>query len=388
MNPSYIRSRGLKIIPEDAGLIQSFLEDVEANTDNISLRTLNDLKKGLELWTDELTFSALTETALKHALSVIRKRGYKPNTLHHHIGKLKRFLTWMNDNGHTEISLKTIQKISAPGIDYNTKKPSQMLEEEEVRLIIDTCRHPRDKALFSMLYEGSFRPVELVEMTWDQVKFDEYGCVINTAQKTGKPRYIRLVTSRAYLAAWQASYPLDRTNDAHVFVSLYKPHEPIGYRGMQNLLATTVKKSGLKKKVSLYLFRHSRITNMLQQEYPESAIKLQAWGNLRTPMLATYAHLDGTYVDGVMLERAGIVQTEKKKKSDSLKAEQCPHCHTINPPGGQFCTICGRGLTEEATTQIEQERGAIRAAGGEFVRAADVERIVKDAVTAALSGKK
>jgi uncharacterized paraquat-inducible protein A len=105
-------------------------------------------------------------------------------------------------------------------------------------------------------------------------------------------------------------------------------------------------------------------------------------------MLATYAHLDGTYVDGVMLERAGIVQTEKKKKSDSLKAEQCPHCHTINPPGAQFCTVCGRGLTEEAITQIEQERGAIRAAGAEYIKLSDVQEYVNKAVKEALAGKK
>jgi len=348
MNPSYIKSRGMNVTPEDAGLIQSFLDDIETNTDKISQRTLNDLRIGLELWTDELNFSELSESMLKHAITAIRKRGYKANTLHHHLGKLKRFLTWMNENEHTKISLKTIEKIGVPGIDNNTKKPSQMLSEDEVRLIIDTARHPRDKALFSTLYEGSFRPVELVEMTWDQITFDEYGVVVNTAQKTGKPRYIRLITSRPYLAAWQASYPLKRTDDARVFVAVTRPHKPIGYRGMQNLLVRIVKESGLEKKVSLYLFRHSRITNMLQQEYPESAIKLQAWGNLRTPMLATYAHLDGTYVDGVMLERAGIIQTEKKKKSNSLKAEQCPQCYTINSPGAQYCNTCGIGLNELA----------------------------------------
>jgi len=355
MNPSYVKSRGMNVTPEDAELIQSFLDDIQSNTE-IAPHTLNNIKVGLELWTDELTYSDLTETTLKRALTAMRKRGYKQNTLHHHLGKLKRFLSWMNENGHTDIPLKTVDKIKVPGIDNNTKKPSQMLSEEEIRLIIDSCRHPRDKALFSMMYEGSFRPVELVNMKWDQVKFDEYGLVVNTAQKTGKPRYIRLITSRPYLAAWQAAYPLKRTDDAHIFVAVIRPHLPINYRGMQHILAQVVKASGIKKKISLYLFRHSRITNMLQQEYPESAIKLQAWGNLRTPMLATYAHLDGTYVDGVMLERAGIVQTEKKKRSDALKAEQCPHCHTINSPGAQYCSICGRSLTEEA----EDEEAAVR----------------------------
>ena len=348
MNPQYVKTRGLHITKKDAALIQSFREDVEANTDKISERTLNDLTKSLALWTDELTFSALTDDMLNHALREIRKRKYKPNILRHHVGKLKRFLTWMNENGHTDISLKTIEKIKVPGLDYDTKKPSQMLEEEEIRTIIDTCRHPRDKALFSMLYEGSFRPVELVELRWDQVTFDEYGAVINTAQKTGKPRYIRLISSRQYLAAWQAAYPLTRTGDAYVFVAVTRPHRPIGYTGMQNLLHRIVKESGLKKKVSLYLFRHTRITHMMQQDFPESVIKLQAWGNLRTPMLATYAHLDGSYVDGVMLERAGIVQTEMKKKSDALKPEQCPYCKTINAPGAQDCTKCGMPLKGES----------------------------------------
>ena len=347
MNPQYVKTRGLHITKKDAALIQSFREDVEANTDKISERTLNDLTKSLALWTDVLAFSALTDDMLNHALREMRKRKYKPNTQRHHFGKLKRFLTWMNENGHTDISLKTIEKIKVPGLDYNTKKPSEMLEEEEIRTIIDTCRHPRDKALFSMMYEGSFRPVELVELKWDQVTFDEYGTVIHTAQKTGIPRHIRLISSRQYLAAWQASYPLARTGDAYVFVAITRPHRPIGYTGMQNLLHRIVKESGLKKKVSLYLFRHSRITNMIEEEYPESVIKLQAWGNLRTPMLATYAHLDGSYVDGVMLERAGIIQTNKKKKSDALKAEQCPYCKTINAPGALECTKCGMPLKGE-----------------------------------------
>lgn len=355
VKPPWEKTRGLKITPKDVNLIQSFLDDLEGEK-SISPRALHDIDKSLRLWTDELTFSSLTDEKVKKATATIRKRGYKQNTIRHHLGKLKQFLNWLNENKKTKIDPKTIDKIKVPGPDLNTKKPAQMLDEDEIRKIIDTCRHPRDKALFSMLYEGSFRPIELVRMMWGQVKFDEYGVIVNTAEKTGNPRYIRLITSRPYLAAWQSAYPQERTEDTHIFIATIKPHQPIGYRGMQHLLRRIVKESGIKKKVSLYLFRHSRITNMLQQEYPESAIKLQAWGNLRTPMLATYAHLDGSYVDGVMLERAGIVQKEKKKKSDALKAEQCPHCSTINRPGAGFCNTCGKSLTEEAESEEEEVR--------------------------------
>jgi len=357
--PQYEKTRGLNITKKDEALITDFLNDLESEK-SISPRSLHDIEKSLRLWTDELTFSTLTDEKVRRAIAAIRKRGYKQNTLRHHLGKLKQFLTWMNENGKTQLDPRTLDKIKVPGPDHNTKKPAQMLNEDEIRKIIDTCRHPRDKALFSMLYEGSFRPVELVRMTWGQVKFDDYGVVINTAEKTGNPRYIRLITSRPYLAAWQAAFPMDRNDDAMIFIATIRPHQPIGYRGMQHLLRRIVKESGIQKKVSLYLFRHSRITNLLQQEYPESAIKMQAWGNLRTPMLATYAHLDGSYVDGVMLERAGIVKTEKKKKSESLKAEQCPHCFTINRPGSRFCDTCGRPMTKEAEQVVLDAEGQIR----------------------------
>ena len=380
MNPQYEKTRGLNISDADAALIAEYLGDLEGEK-GLSPRSLHDIEKSLRLWTDELTFSSLTDEKVRKATTAIRRRGYKQNTLRHHLGKLKQFLTWLHENGKARIESKTINKIKVPGADHNTKKPSQMLDEDEIRKIIDTCRHPRDKALFSMLYEGSFRPIELVRMKWGQVKFDEYGVVVNTAEKTGNPRYIRLITSRPYLAAWQAAYPLDRSDEAQIFISAIKPHQPIGYRGMQHLLRRIVKESGIKKKVSLYLFRHSRITNLLQQEYPESAIKMQAWGNLRTPMLSTYGHLDGSYVDKVMLERAGIVQKEKKKKSDALKAEQCPHCFTINRLGSQYCDTCGLALTEEFREKANEINGKAKVLG----ESTEGLRVMNEKLTSQLS---
>jgi uncharacterized OB-fold protein len=54
-----------------------------------------------------------------------------------------------------------------------------------------------------------------------------------------------------------------------------------------------------------------------------------------------------------MLERAGIVKTEKKKKSEALKAEQCQHCFTINRPGSRFCDTCGRPMTKEVELVVQ-----------------------------------
>ena len=73
-----------------------------------------------------------------------------------------------------------------------TKTAADPLIEMEVMQMLDACQNSRDRALISMLYEGAFRISELATLMWSQVKFDEYGVVVNVDTKTEKARYISL----------------------------------------------------------------------------------------------------------------------------------------------------------------------------------------------------
>ena len=92
-----------------------------------------------------------------------------------------------------------------------TKTAGQMLTEDEVRAMIDACQTSRDRAIIATLYEGGFRVQELGTLTWAQVKFDDYGTVVNVDEKTGAPRYIRLVTATQYLIQWKNDFPFPVT---------------------------------------------------------------------------------------------------------------------------------------------------------------------------------
>lgn len=305
-------------------------------------------------WAEYLKFSDATIDDVYQAKAAMDAKGLKQNTLRQYIIRLKRFYQWMQEQGHA-IDLIRLNKIKVPAVDMLTKDASGMLSEDEIKNIIMKCGRVRDRAFFSMLYEGGFRPVELVRLTWREIKFDEYGAVVSPSSKTKKARYVRLISSVPYLAAWRIEHPLGARDDDPVFVILPKPHTRLEYLGMKPVLKRAVGLAGITKKVTLYTFRHSRVTNMLEQEIPESVIKLQHWGGLSTNMLATYGHMSNTSTDDILLKHAGVKRG--RPKADSvLKARQCSHCQTVNAPTNDFCGRCGRSLTGEAESEEDEVR--------------------------------
>jgi site-specific recombinase XerD len=63
--------------------------------------------------------------------------------------------------------------------------PDKLLSVDEVRLIIEKCTSPRNRAMLSVLFEGAFRPGELLAMNVGSVSFQKDYCVVSTKGKTG-----------------------------------------------------------------------------------------------------------------------------------------------------------------------------------------------------------
>lgn len=293
------------------------------------------------------------------AFSALRV-GMKPNSARRAMQILRMFLRWMNDEKiNTNIDLKKIQKIKPPKQSYDTKQASNMLTGKEISLLIETAENDRDKALIAMIFEGSLRPIEAVEARWGDLNFDKYGAQFTTSKKTGIPRYIRLIMSAPYLLKWKNIYPGRATNDSHIFVSLNIPHGPIKRPTIKSTFDVLLKKSGITKKVTPYYLRHSRITSMIADEIPDSVVKLQAWGSLRSNMLSTYAHLQNHDVDRILLGRAGVITESETVKDESLKPRQCSFCGKIHTPTTRFCDECGKPLTDEArVSQVDAVQAA------------------------------
>jgi integrase/recombinase XerD len=131
------------------------------------------------------------------------------------------------------------------------------------------------------------------------------------------------------------------------------------YRAMSQIISRTAKKAGVDKRVTPHLFRKSRITSLIKQNYQESVIKQAMWGNLGTNMFKTYVVLSDQDIDAEFREKMGIEKKEIKEDKKMLP-RQCKSCFAMNGPQSNFCHVCGKPLTETAQHDVESSTGTLR----------------------------
>ncbi len=313
-----------------------------------------------------------------HCKNMKNKGELSQNSKRDYINFLRRFYLWAIDEGYCDLPSEKIRKIKPPSPERITKTAEEMLTPEEILRMIDSCRGVtgiRDKAILSVLYEAGLRINELGKLLWSDVKFEAHFVKINVSSKTGIPRYIPLTTSRGYLAAWRAEYPDGiPEGDKPVFLTskviienkgtpeetrttIYKN---LTYNYIRKHIREIGQKAGIQKNVSCHIWRHSRVTGLMQDGFSESVIKMMCWGSLTSNMLANYGHLCNNDIDAAVAKAAGLAIEEDKSK-DVFKNKICPRCHHINSPTAAFCEVCGAAVSAEAALELETAREEIHA---------------------------
>jgi hypothetical protein len=227
-----------------------------------------------------------------------------------------------------------------------------MLSEEEIHAMIQVCTRSIDLALIATLYEGGLRIKELGTLTWDQVKFEKNNVILNVNVKTGRPHHIPLFVARPYLTAWKADYPLSPEGHSHVFIS-ERQKKPLRYQALEKRLKILASRAGITKRITPHLFRHTRITHLIQQGVREYSVREIGWGNQGTKQLQTYTHLANEDIDSELSQVYGIV-SENSPNTHAMHPRQCPRCAVINAPTANFCASCGVPLSADAKMTIDE----------------------------------
>jgi site-specific recombinase XerD len=283
----------------------------------------------------------------------IEKEKLEANTRRNYVFALRKFLEWLVMNEYLKIQLHDERgkpAIKLPKPNKMTRTAAELLNEDEINKLILAGPTTRDRFLISLMYVGGMRPTEVVHLRWSDVMQDQYGLLVNTAEKTGVPRKIRIPAGDEcieYYVQWKNDYAalgLKPEGQSPLFVKSKGEIVPITYETIRNLIRKVVRRSKLSKPISAYLLRHSKITSMLADGTPETAVKKQFWGT-ETSMLKTYSHLTSDDADRMILQSAGIIKDDPKKKKERPK---CPRCFTINNPAAGFCMKCGEPLSEDA----------------------------------------
>jgi len=98
-------------------------------------------------------------------------------------------------------------------------KPESILKPEDLKAIIESAENERDKALLYVLFEGAFRPGEILTMRVGSVEFRDNYCLVSVNGKTGV-KCIPLVLSYRPLLEWLERHPERDNPNAPLWTSL------------------------------------------------------------------------------------------------------------------------------------------------------------------------
>jgi site-specific recombinase XerD len=353
-----------QITPEDSDLIKRYITEYQAvkhvkphrvqktTFDLINWRRF--IQKPYSECTTEDIYQGIND--MMAGKSQIGKP-FKQNTKHDYVKALRLFLIWLIENNYSSLPIEKIRNIKVPNRDYCTTKPDEILSREDIKNLLDACNRSldssRDRAIIATLYESGCRIGELSRLQWRDVVFDDHGVKLSIEDhKTRKIRYTRLVMAKEYLISLKNSTKFSNAGDAIVFMS--HKGTPLDYGAYLMIIRRAAERAGVEKRVHPHLFRKSRITHMIQQNFQESVIKEIMWGNINTNMFKTYAVLSEKDIDDEILQQYGIKQ-KPETHSKVLEPIQCINCYHVNPPTLNYCGKCGRSLSEEETKTMEEK---------------------------------
>ncbi len=301
----------------------------------------------------------------KIANIIINYRGWSYSTIAIALRTLKRLIHYAK---HKEIadgnSIKycyEVQHIHPDRYDkkrrkIETVKASDLLTEEEFLRMVDkvyeVSRYPiRDKAMLYVMYEFAARPSELLNMKVGGVVFEENCVTVTSIGKTGV-KTLSLVLSYNPLREWLNIHPDKDNPDAYLWYSKTKGR--LSYGRLSKLVKDLAKAANIKKRVWLYLFRHTALTHV-EKEFGSSIT--EQYGNWRkgSPMRNVYTHLANSDQKDAILKKHGI----KEKSSNSMiNFRICYRCNTRNEPNARICKLCGLILDKEYANSIKSNEKA------------------------------
>jgi integrase len=303
-------------------------------------------------------FDKATKEDLQHLVAQIERSDYAERSKYDLKVVIKKFYKWLL--GNNEFYPPEVRWIK---MKMNGRKmlPEELLTQEDVKKLIGSAEHIRDKAFVSVLFEGGFRIGELLPMKLKHIDFngDVVKMTVPGVGKTGV-RKVLLVNSLPYLSNWVAHHP--RRDDPEyplwICTGSYNHNRQMSYNTARDMLATLAEKAGIRKKVNPHAFRHARAT-ILAAKLTESQLKNYLGWTQASKMAGVYVHLSGRETDDAILQMHGLKTEEETRPDKGLQPRKCPRCEKVNEPDARLCCRCGMALDVETALDLKEKSDLI-----------------------------
>lgn len=191
-------------------------------------------------------------------------------------------------------------------------------------------------------------------MNVGNVRFKQGYCLITANGKTGLKR-LPLIAFYKPLLEWLKEHPKKDDLNAPLWCSLARNYEggSLSYKHFRFIIKRLAKKTGLKKAVWPYLFRHSTLIALAKVFTKARLEEVTRWVH-GSGMAARYVHFFGRDLEDTMLDLHGLKPAQPSETL--LRHVACKRCGEPNPPGNIRCDKCGLILDKEVALKAEEER--------------------------------
>lgn len=238
---------------------------------------------------------------LRQYIRVLFDMKLRPSSINRKISSIKAFYRFL---------LLSQQIDHDPAADIELLKAGRRLpmtlSVDEVFAIIETARKDtplgrRDRACLELLYGAGLRISELLNLKISDIDFDEG--LLNVVGKGNKQRIVpvgkkALAAVEKYLQTGREE--LLRRRSSHYLI-LNVRGQRLSRMGFLKTLRTYVIKSGVKKRVTPHMFRHSFATHLLEAGADLRVVQ-ELLGHSDISTTQIYTHVDREYLKEVYRE--------------------------------------------------------------------------------------
>jgi len=335
---------------KNKNIIVRFRDECFANNISVSrvMRYMYCLRD-LALWLKK-DFDTCNKEDIKSCIATLEMNShYSPRTKYEYRATLKKFYKWLRNNNLPDET----SWIKLNFKKHNNKLPSELLNEEDVKRMLDATLSLRDRAIIMTLYESGCRIGEFIKMQIKDLSFEKPGCILMVQGKTGGRR-IRVISSEPYIIEWLNKHPDKNNPRAFLWVESHTTNM-LEYPALRKALKVAGRRASLQKKVNPHNFRHARAT-YLANRFTEQQLKVFFGWTRASEMASVYVHLSGKDVDSALLQAYGMQDQIQDKVITNLMPKPCTRCRSQNESSNKFCKLCGMILDEDERTRIQAQQ--------------------------------
>lgn len=238
-------------------------------------------------------------------------------------------------------------------------QPKDLLTDEEIMKLIETAKKlggryiKRNIAAIYVLFDGAFRPAELLNIKIGNIEFFEDHYKAYTHGKTG-PKTLTLVTSTIPVKEWLTEHP--KADDPSSYLFYHNNTEGrMSYAYLRKMIKNLQVESGIKKRVWAYLFRHSSITEYVRLLKSPQLVKRYGNWSKNSNMINRYEHLADSDQEDAILKLHGLKNKDENKTS-MLFSKICSNCKERNSADKSYCVKCGEIISKRFVQEREAKK--------------------------------